>query len=539
MNTNTTSTRAAIQGRTNSGLNPYSGPWGETQVIHLLKRCMFGAKRADIAHFMGLTMADSIAELIAPTPPPAPPVNNYATGTVTDPNVPLGETWVNAPLDILLNGLRNASFKNWWVSNQLNQERSIHEKMTLFWHNHFATEISVYQVAQMAYRHYSLLRENALGNFKTMTRAVSVDSAMLRYLNGYLNTKQAPDENYARELQELFAIGKGPNALYTEDDVQQAAKVLTGYQIDLDTGLYYFNPNRHETSDKQFSAFYNNTIIQGQSGPAGENELDDLLDMIFANNEVALFLCRKLYRFFVYYEIDAATEVNVIEPMAEIFRDNNYQIAPVLQALLTSEHFFDPLNMGCLIKSPVDQIVGLCREFDVIFPGAAQFVTQYKHWAILRTNAKNATQDLGDPPNVAGWSAYYQEPAFHELWINTDTLPKRVAFSDIMMTAGFTRDGIKIVIDPVSYTAALATPESPEQLIDQALRLHYRMDVSQEFRDFLMNILLSGQSDPSYWTEAWLNYTANPDNQTNYNAVFTRLQSFYKYIIDQPEHQLS
>lgn len=539
MNTNTTSARTAIQGRTNSGLDPYSGPWGETQVIHLLKRCMFGAKRADIAHFLGLTMEDSIAELIAPTPTPAPPLNNYATGTVTDPNVALGETWVNAPLDILLNGLRNNSLKNWWISNQLNQERSIHEKMTLFWHNHFATEISVYQGAQLAYRHYSLLREYALGNFKTLTRAVSVDSAMLRYLNGFLNTKQAPDENYARELQELFTIGKGPNALYTEEDVQEAAKVLTGYQINLDTGLYYFNPNRHETSDKQFSAFYNNTIIQGQSGAAGENELDELLEMIFANNEVALFLCRKLYRFFVYYEIDAATEINVIEPMAQIFRDNNYQVAPVLQALLTSEHFFDPLNMGCLIKSPVDQAVGLCREFDVVFPGAAQFVTQYKHWSILRNSAKNATQDLGDPPNVAGWSAYYQEPAFHELWINTDTLPKRVEFSDIMMTSGFTRDGIKIVIDPVSYTAALATPESPEQLIEQAIRLHYRMEVSQEFRDFLMNILLSGQSDPSYWTEAWLNYTANPGNQTNYNAVFTRLQSFYKYIIDQPEHQLS
>lgn len=539
MKTNSASARAVLPGRTNTGLDPYTGPWGETQVIHLLKRVMFGAKRADIAHFTGMTMDDAIAELLVPTPPPAPPVNNYAINGVTDANVALGETWVNAPYDVLLNGLRGISFKNWWISNQLNQERSIHEKMTLFWHNHFSTEMSVYIAAHLGYRHYIMLRENALGNFKDLTRAVTVDSAMLRYLNGNLNSKQAPDENYARELQELFTIGKSPASQYTEDDVKEAAKVLTGYQINVNTGYYLFNPNRHDTTDKQFSAFYNNTTITGQSGAAGENELDDLLDMIFANNEVALFLCRKLYRFFVYYEIDDATEINIIEPMAQIFRDNNYQLAPVLQALFTSEHFFDPLNMGCLIKSPVDQIVGLCREFDVVFPDAAQFVTQYKHWSILRTNAKNATQELADPPNVAGWAAYYQAPAFHELWINTDTLPKRVAFSDIMMTSGFTRDGIKIVINPVQYTEGLAMPELPDQLIDQALRLHYRIDVSSEFRDFLMSILLSGQADPVYWTQAWLAYADDPTNITNYNAVFTRLQSFYKYLLDQPEHQLS
>ena len=187
----------------------------------------------------------------------------------------------------------------------------------------------------------------------------------------------------------------------------------------------------------------------------------------------------------------------------------------------------------------MDMVIGLFRCFYVQLPGNADLLDNFFISLQTAYRMSDMLQIPGDPPNVAGWSAYYQEPAFHELWINTDTLPKRVAFSDIMMTSGFTRDGIKIVIDPVSYTEALDTPESPEQLIDQALRLHYRIDVSQEFRDFLMNILLSGQSDPSYWTEAWLNYTANPGNQTNYNAVFTRLQSFYKYIIDQPEHQLS
>jgi uncharacterized protein (DUF1800 family) len=252
-----------------------------------------------------------------------------------------------------VNSLRNASFKKWWMGVMINQDRSIREKMMLFWHNHFATETNVVGNAQFVYSHHLLLRTYALGNFKSLTRAVTIDPAMLVYLNGERNTKNAPDENYSRELQELFCCGKGPDSLYTEGDVKAAAQVLTGWKNDAATLSSTFVPQRHDATNKQFSSFYNNTIIQGKTGPtAGDEELDALLNMIFATQEVAKYICRRLYRWFVYYDIDDTVEATIITPLANLFRTGNYEIKPVLDVLLKSEHFFDALAKGCLIKSP-------------------------------------------------------------------------------------------------------------------------------------------------------------------------------------------
>src|SRR5699024_10279576 len=157
------------------------------------------------------------------------------------------------------NGKRRKSFKAWWVGLMLNQNRSLHEKMTLFWHNLFATETASIGDARMAYKNNVLLRQYAFGNYKMLTKLVTKDAAMLRYLKGYLNTKNATDENYARELQELFTVGKDPTQQYTQSDVEAAAKVLTGFRIDTSTVTYYFDPSKHDTTNKQFSSFYNNT----------------------------------------------------------------------------------------------------------------------------------------------------------------------------------------------------------------------------------------------------------------------------------------
>src|SRR6185436_6355689 len=211
----------------------------------------------------------------------------------------------------------------------INQDRSLREKMTLFWANHFGTETVDVAISGFMYKHHNLLRQSALGNFKQLIKAVTIDPGMLRYLNGYLNTNTAPDENYGRELQELFTIGKDPvnnQAPYSEDDVKNAAKVLTGWRINGTTFVSFFDGNRHDATNKQFSAFYNNTIITGRTGANGALETDDLLTMIFTKNEVAEFIVRKLYRWFIYYKIDAAAETNVIQPLAAIFRSSNYDI---------------------------------------------------------------------------------------------------------------------------------------------------------------------------------------------------------------------
>ena len=384
--------------RTSTGLTPYAGTFGTAELVHLLKRTLFGVKKADLEAFKNQTLSQVVATLLTAAPTPAPPINTYNDSTATDPNVPAGQTWVNAPYgDGTINARRYVSFKAWWTGLMLNQNRSITEKMALFWHNHFATETVDITDARFVYKHHALLRSLSLGNFKTLVKEVTLDPAMLRYLNGYLNTKTAPDENYARELQELFTLGKGPGSQYTEDDVKAAARVLTGYRTDANTISAYFDPTRHDTGIKQFSSFYGNAVITGKTGAQGAGELDELLNMIFSKDEVSKYLCRKLYRFFVYYDIDEATEANVITPMANIFRQNNYEIKPVLEALFKSEHFFDVLNRGCVIKSPIDFLVGHCREFGVVFPDPASDASSaYLMWDYIRNFATTLQQNLGD-----------------------------------------------------------------------------------------------------------------------------------------------
>jgi uncharacterized protein (DUF1800 family) len=559
-------TQSVRVARVASGLTPYAGMFDRDRLIHLLKRTMFGAAKADIDFFSGMTLDAVVTALTTPnSAEPAPPVKTYSglvNNVDAEPEIAPGQTWVNFGEIGGIDGQRRNNLKAWWVGVMLNQERTVHEKMVLFWHNHFATEATDW-TALMAYNHYKMLRRNALGNFKVFVKDVSLDPLMLYYLNGRLSSKVAPDENYGRELQELFCIGKSQvTPWYTEDDVKASAKVLTGYRVRLQalSGTMptrtatpmssYFDSTQHDTTNKTFSTFYGNRVITGQTGANGALELDSLLDMLFANRETAAHICRKLYRWFVYYEIDAATELNVIQPLADIFRLNNYDIRPVLQALFKSEHFFDAANWGCVIKSPVDFVIGMAREFNIAFPAATDFATQYIAWGFLAGLNGNANviglaklqQDIGDPPNVSGWTAYYQVPQYHEQWINTDTYPKRVRLMDSMLTtAGYAvATGKKIWIEPVKFAALFGTRAAdPNTLIADSLQLLYRVPQTQRFIDFLKSILLSNQASDHYWTDAWNAYLAAPTNAMALNTVTTRLMAFYKYIVGQPDYHLS
>lgn len=537
--------QSTVSYRTESTLNPYIGAWGMNEVQHLLKRVMFGSTKDDITYFKTKTLSQAVDELLNPTAPvPQPPVNNY-NASAADPNVSAGQAWVNdVSSDGTINANRRNSFKQWWTGVMLNQDRSIREKLTLFWANHFGTETATIGIASMAYWHNALLRQNALGNFKSLVKAVTIDAGMLRNLNGYLNTSAAPDENYGRELQELFTVGKNPVtnlADYAESDVKMAAKVLTGWSIN-GSFQVVFNSGRHDTTAKTFSSFYNSTTIAGRTGANGAAETDDLLTMIFSKNEVSEFIVRKLYRWFVYYKIDAATEANIIKPLAKIFRDNNYEIKPVLAALFKSEHFFDPLNQGCLIKSPVDKAISCMREFGVVFPpnDAANYLDAYGMWNYIYGWITSMGQNIGDPPNVSGWPAYYQTPQFHEIWINSDTLPKRSRFTDTMILSGYTRNNKKIVIDAVAFTKTLSNPADPNALIDEALSIIYRVPLTAATKQTIkQQILLSGQVTDGYWTAAWQSHINAPADASAYNIVNTRLKSLYQYFMNLSEYQLS
>ncbi len=530
----------AIQG----GIDEYKGEWKVAQISHLLKRTMFGSNPDDIAYFQKRSVSQTIDELLLTPANPEPPLNFYDTVDYKDPQgIKFGETWVNTIYgDGTVNSKRKASYKYWWVMQMANQKRSIHEKMVLFWHNHFSTEINEVDDARYLYIHNTVLRKYALGNFKEFVKQITLDPAMLKYLNGRLNSKNAPDENYGRELQELFTVGKGIGSKYTEDDVKAAARVLTGFNINNDRIVYNFNINNHDITDKKFSTFYNNTIIKGGITQAGaEKELDDMLTMIFEVEEVSRFICRKFYQFFIYYDITPAVEKDIIEPLAKIFRDNQYEIKPVLRVLFKSQHFFDTNVYGAMIKSPLDLVVGTLREFDVSFPLQKDFVQEYYNlFGEMMRQGQIMQQDIGEPPNVAGWPAYYQAPLFYEIWINSDTYPKRNQYTNTFINSGFTKNTKKIQLDVVAFAKKMPIPNDPNKLINDSLEILYKVPVTTEFvQQVKIDILLSGQSTDYYWTELWDTMISKPNDTNTLNMVTTRLRSLYQYLLALPEYQLS
>ncbi len=530
-----------------AGLSPYTGPWGTAELVHLLKRTMFGAAPKDIAYFKGKSLPDVVNELLNPaTPLPAPPVKDYdPTGaTIPDTAIAPGTTWVNdANTDGNITSKRRSSFKKWWIGQMINQDRSIREKMTLFWHNHFATETADVGESQFIYKHHNLLRTNCLGNFKSLVKAVTLDPCMLTYLNGKDSTLTAPNENYSRELQELFTIGKENSPNYTEDDVKAGARVLTGWRVNSTTIASYYDNARHDKKDKVFSSFYKTTITTRNTASAGEPEIDDLLNMIFnKKTEVSRFIIKKIYRWFCYYDINADTEASIIDPLAQVFQNSNWDIKPVLFILFNSEHFFEASNRGCMIKSPVDVAIGMSREFSMVFPDVNTiYADAYGMYEYIRNYVLTMGESIGDPPDVAGWPAYYQEPQFHEIWLNTDTLPKRNKYTDLFIANGYTRNSLTIKIDPIAFAKGLSNPGNPNQLIEDSLAILFTVPLSDTSKAAIKKqILLTGQENDQYWTDAWIAYLANPaPSGIPYQTVLTRLRTLYKYFMNLAEYQLS
>lgn len=524
-------------------ITPYTGPFGRPELAHLLRRSLFGVSPGDMAHFTGMTLDQVIDELLTFTNDAAPPVKSYSDDTGNpdgiDPTVPFGATWVNTPHDPAeepgIIGARLASWAAWWVSLMVGQDRNLREKLTLFWHNHMPTQIGVVFHSEAAYSMNQLLRDQCKGNFRQLIHDVTLEPAMLYYLNGYLNVAGSPDENYGRELMELFTLGQGSG--YTESDVQAAARVLTGWSVLEESGGDPILPEPiflfflHDQEDKQFSAFFNNTVIAGQTGAgAGEAELNALLDMIMANEESSRFICRELYRFFVHGEIDAATEADVIAPLAQLFRDNAAapdQMAIVVRALLTSDHFFSDAIRGCMIKPPVDLVIGELRLFGMPFPDLSLFEARHLVMQDLYWLVGYAGQNLADPPNVAGWPAYYLYPAYDELWLDTATFPTRNNSLLGTLYGGFDTPSVTVLpesadlqfnYDLIAFTQLLDTPTDPELLIDQLVELMYVNPISESVKDQLkQNYLLLGQTNDDYWSIAYATYVADP-NTTDMTA---------------------
>lgn len=520
-------------------ITKYTGPWGRAQVQHLLKRTMFGAKKADIDYFLTRTMDQAVTELLTVSIGMTGPLKLWQNADLApepaDVTVPTGSTWEGTPSpNVSVDFFRRGSYKGWWWNRMIHQPRSIQEKMVMFWKNHWSTATDTIFRSGFSLRQHRTMDTFSLGDFKEMAYQMSIDPAMLVYLNGQYNINTTPDENYARELQELFTLGV--NSGYTEDDIKEAAKVLTGWKANRDTHEPWIQDFAHDTSNKTFSSFYNNTVIPGSTADV---ELRALIDMIFTKTEiVSKFIVRKLYRWFVFYDLNPTVEADVITPLAQLLVSSNWQIKPVMQALLTSDHFYQYTLKGAMIKSPLDFLTGMMRELLVDFvPG--DIYESHRLYDKLVKDSAALGQGLGEPPDVAGWLAYYKAPFFYRSWIGSSTFVERNKYVDKMIDEGMLWSYHLCIINTIAVADTFSAPSNPNALIDDLIALLYSYPFPEALKTQVkQDILLSGQTNDAYWSNLWNSYKANPTDMMRKDLVESRLKTLFKYFMKRSEYQL-
>jgi uncharacterized protein (DUF1800 family) len=567
----------------NYSLNAYALPLTTAQAAHLLRRATFGPTQAEITNFTGLSATTAIQNLInSINYIPSPPVDLNETKTT------VGQEYVNSVYDSTL--ARNFEFRyyynHWWINMMATQggNPSIIDKMTLFWQNHFVTTEAAVDEYRAIYKYFMKVRSRSLENFKDFVRDITYDPAMLKYLNGNENTKgtggAASNENYARELQELFVVGAkdfAGNSNYTENDVKAAARVLTGWRYkDFYTNgttsvSSYYTTTRHDTAPKTFSASYGSvTINTPASIPVGytnvaEVEIDALLDMLFVHPETPKFICRKLYRFFVNPNVTQAIEDNVIVPLANLFKSvdagtgRSFEIKPIIQKLLSSEHFYDVGNIGAIIKSPAEFIIGSYRFLNIPVPtidsaNLINSVKNHKAYAqYIYDRLSEMQMILLDQPTVFGYDAYFQT-GYSRNWINTSQVGLRNSFTDKLLTGRTLVSGITplvtIKIDMLAMVDTANVAHNPTiplppnydvtncvHIVDLVTMNLFSTELSANQKTFLIDTILMIGQQRSNWTTQWATYKSNPTS-TNINTVKSKLDALMKYLLRMAEYSI-
>lgn len=294
--------------------------------------------------------------------------------------------------------VRNLNYS--WLSYMAKTKSFLREKMTFFWHDHFACKL---RGGFQTETQNNTLRKHALGNFGDLLYAVAKDPGMLQFLNNQQNRKAHPNENFARELLELFTLGRGH---YTEKDIQEAARAFTGWGFNQD-GKFVFRKNQHDFGTKTFM------------GETGDFNGDDIIAIVLANPQTARYLTEKLYRFFVSPQFN---EVMVSKWANQLYK-NNYDIAQLMESIFTSDHFYEDAVIGSRIKSPIEYLVGMMRQLDLDF--------KQKESSFYLQRALG--QVLFFPPNIAGWPE-------HRAWIDSSTLLTRLRIPQALIVADYQFD---------------------------------------------------------------------------------------------------
>jgi uncharacterized protein (DUF1800 family) len=491
----------------NTSLDEYTHPLSRIQVQHLLRRASFSLTNSIIDKYVGKTAALIVDDLFANADAKTnASVPFFANDHIKNPGNLSGKSREEAEAkNALLFGEYNLALGEWWVTLMKHDTTSFLEKMVLFWHDHFATQYGGCQSipAVAMYRQNDLFRKNYVGNFKTLLENISVDGAMLRYLNGNENVSQSPNENFARELMELFSLGVGN---YSEQDIREAAKILTGWKVNyyLDEGTPYkafLNPNDFDKTSKLFMGEVFSVDYEINDQNVFKHSIQKLINVILSKKGQvsANYLSNKLYQYFVYAN-PQKTDAKIIEQMAALILQNGYELKPMLKKLFTSQHFFDDLNIGNQIKSPAETVVGLLKHLN--------YKDRY---------ARNIMATLGlelfNPPNVAGWKGYRS-------WVSTKTLPTTIFY-------------LKEIINNNSNTQltnwALSIEESGDVniLTERYLELFLARPVSEERFKKFKNTFLGGAPDYE-----WYEIIKNKEQAGQ------RVRNFLFEVIKAPEYFL-
>lgn len=385
-----------------------ANPWDRAKAAHLLNRAGFGGRPDEVDRFTRMGLDAAVDELM-----------NYdrVPENVTPPDfASLRATWesyirlvqTRAAQQERFNALVIAQradrqklqeIREWWVSRMIQTRRPLQEKMVLFWHGLLVSGVPDTRFSEFLFNQNELFRRQALGNFKEMIAAISKDPAMLQYLDNDSNRKGKPNENFARELLELFTMGIGN---YTEQDIKEAARAFTGWTFRGFDG-FFFNAGQHDDGTKTFL------------GRTGNLDGGDIINVIFEQPAALRFLPRRLFEYFAYLR----PEEGLVEELADLFRRSNFEVAPLVRAILSSMAFYSPKAVRSQVKSPAQLVIGTARLLDL---DTSQMLALVRAMDLMG-------HALFIPPNVGGWPR-------GESWITTATILLRYNFSSLVLTGG-------------------------------------------------------------------------------------------------------
>jgi len=379
--------------------------------------------------------------------------------------------------------------KNAWLQKMEDEKGQLREKMTLFWHGHFACKINEPYLGQML---NNSMRDNAFGKFKDLLMAVSPSPAMLLFLNNEQNKKEHPNENFAREVMELFTIGRGN---YTENDIKEAARAFTGWSYNLETGEFQFRPKIHDEGNKKFM------------GQEGNIDGEDVIDIILANKRTSVFLSRKIYKYFV----NDTPDEDIVKNLADYFYSTNYNIESLMRKIYTSDWFYDEKNIGGRIKSPIELLIGINRTFNV----------KYEDPDVPVYLQKLMGQELFEPPNVSGWPA-------GKNWIDSSSLMTRMKLPSVILNGGI------IDVTPKEDLAEMSEMMMAEEKIKE--RIQQKVKTTADW-----DILLS-QLPKDIKIDELAGYFLQPNLPDNIKTLISNVNDGIKMVILQlistPEYQL-